>query len=60
MTHLTVKELCERWRIAAGTLQNWRSHGHGPAFLKWGKNILYPMTEIEAWEQKHFRTSTSN
>lgn len=59
MTHLTVKDLCQRWHIAAGTLQNWRSNGHGPAFLKWGKNILYPMTEIEAWEQKHFKTSTS-
>ena len=60
MTHLTVKDLSQRWHMSAGTLQNWRTQGFGPAFLKWGKQVLYPMTEIEAWEQKHFKTSTSN
>lgn len=57
--HLTAKQLGERWHMAGGTLQNWRTKGFGPKFIKWGKTVLYPITEIEAWEKKHTHANTA-
>lgn len=60
MMHLNVKELSDRWHMSAGTLQNWRTRGYGPKFIKWGKHILYPVVEVEAWEAKHLKAATND
>jgi hypothetical protein len=46
---LTLNEVVERYRgqISEGTLRNWRSMRVGPSFLKVGKNVLYPLEELE-------------
>lgn len=49
--NLTVKELAERWRFAKGTLNNQRAQGKGPPFIKIGSKVLYPLDEIERFEQ---------
>lgn len=53
--YLTPEEVAERYRgtITIGTLRNWRSMRIGPAYLKVGKSVLYPVNEIEAWDQKN-------
>lgn len=49
--HLTPEELSARTRIALGTLANWRNQRRGPAFLKLGARVLYPLAEVEQWEK---------
>lgn len=52
---LTVEEVSERYRgeIAVGTLRNWRAMRIGPPFVKIGKAVLYPISELDAWDQKN-------
>lgn len=52
---LTVEEVAERYRgsISLGTLRNWRAKRIGPAYVKLGKAVLYPVEELEAWDQKN-------
>lgn len=58
--YLTVKELIERWRsqISATTLANWRSERKGPAFVKIGGRVLYPLQDVMAYEEKSRRTGS--
>ena len=35
------------------TLRNWRSMRIGPGFVKIGKAILYPITELDAWDEQN-------
>ncbi len=41
-------ELSARYRgqISPGTLRNWRAMKVGPSFLKIGRAVLYPLTEL--------------
>lgn len=32
--YLTQDQLAERWQVAGGTLERWRSEGIGPIYLK--------------------------
>lgn len=54
-TYLTPKELHEHLskKIAVKTLANWRCDelGRGPRFRRMGNKILYPLAEVEKWEQ---------
>jgi hypothetical protein len=52
---LTAEEVSERYRgeITVGTLRNWRAMRIGPAFIKLGKAVLYPISELDAWDQKN-------
>jgi hypothetical protein len=52
---LTAQEVSERYRgeITVGTLRNWRAMRIGPAFVKIGKAVLYPVDELDAWDQKN-------
>jgi hypothetical protein len=52
---LTPEEVADRYRggISVGTLRNWRAMRIGPSFLKIGKAILYPVSELDAWDEKN-------
>ena len=52
---LTPDEVAERYRggISVGTLRNWRAMRLGPSFVKIGKAVLYPLDELDAWDQKN-------
>ena len=52
---LTAEEVSERYRgqITVGTLRNWRAMRIGPTFVKIGKAVLYPTSELDAWDQKN-------
>ena len=52
---LTPEEVYERYRgmISLGTLRNWRMMKIGPSFLKLGRAVLYPLSELEAWDRKN-------
>jgi hypothetical protein len=55
----TEQELAARWKISIKTLQDWRFRGFGPKFLKLGKNVRYPISEILAFEEENTVSSTS-
>ena len=62
---LTAQEVSERYRgeITVGTLRNWRAMRIGPAFVKVGKAVLYPVDELDAWDKQNVvvcRTSRSS
>lgn len=47
---LTETELAERWQVSTKTLQGWRAKRTGPAFLKFGRCVRYPLDAVEAAE----------
>ena len=57
--HLTAKELAKRWHTSIAVLANLRCHGGGPRFLKLGRKVLYPITEIERHERERLRAANS-
>lgn len=48
--HLTPAELAERWGCTPGHLANLRYAGIGPAYLKLGASVRYPVDGIEQYE----------
>ena len=53
--YLTPEEVAERYRggISVGTLRNWRAMRLGPSFVKIGQAVLYPLDELDAWDEKN-------
>lgn len=47
---LSERQLAERWQSSTRTLQRWRAAGTGPAFLRIGGLIRYPLADVEAFE----------
>ena len=37
--------------IPVGTLANWRNQGRGPGYIKYGRKVLYPVSELDKWCQ---------
>lgn len=58
-TYLTVKELAERLRLGTGTLNAWRFRGEGPPFVKFGRRVLYPFSQVINWEKAAMRKNTA-
>ncbi|RTM08856.1 MAG: DNA-binding protein [Hyphomicrobiales bacterium] len=55
MKYLTAEEVSERYRgsISVGTLRNWRAMRIGPPYIKIGKAVLYPIEELEMWDNRN-------
>lgn len=55
---LTAEEVSERYRgeVSVGTLRNWRAMRVGPAFVKIGKAVLYPVDALNTWDEKNLVT----
>lgn len=45
--------------LSRKTLDNWRSTGRGPRYLKLGSRVLYPRDELEVYKSSCLRQSTS-
>jgi excisionase family DNA binding protein len=56
---LTQAETAELLRLSERTLERWRVIGGGPAYVKLGKRVLYPRTELHRWIASHLCHSTS-
>lgn len=59
---LTADDLVNRWagKVARQTLANWRHLGRGPAFVKIGGRVLYPVDRVEAWEAENLHNANDN
>jgi len=49
--YLTATQLCERWGVSRDTLLRWRKTGKGPAYFRTPGFVLYPLAEVEQYEQ---------
>jgi hypothetical protein len=66
--YLTVEQLSARLGgvPSVGTLNNWRSMVNkgqpnpGPAFVKLGKHVKYPLAEVERWEASRLKGANDN
>jgi predicted site-specific integrase-resolvase len=52
-------EAAAELRVAKGTLDNWRSSGRGPAFVRIGGKVCYRDEDIESFITNGIRRSTS-
>ena len=53
-------ELAGRWGLSVKTLRRWRQTQLGPVFCKLGARVTYLISEIEAFERRVSRCSTSS
>ena len=56
---ITPEELAARWGVMTTTLDRWRWAGKGPRSVKIARQITYKIKEIEAFEDKKTRESTT-
>lgn len=49
-TYLRPDDLAERWQTTTKTLSNWRHRGEGPAYVKIGSSVRYPLSAVEDFE----------
>lgn len=52
-------ELAARWGLSVKTLRRWRQEQLGPVFCKLGARVTYLISEVEAFERRVSRYSTS-
>lgn len=57
--HLTQTELARRWCVSESTLENWRSKGIGPLYLKLNNRIVYREEDVSTYESESLHKSTS-
>jgi predicted site-specific integrase-resolvase len=57
--HLTQVQLADRWQMSPRTLERWRWLGEGPPFLKLGGRVIYRLEDVEIYEAKQLRDSTT-
>jgi predicted DNA-binding transcriptional regulator AlpA len=48
---LTTEDLSLRYKLALETILYWRKKGVGPAGVKIGRHVRYPLSGVLAWEQ---------
>lgn len=59
---LTAEQLSARWggQVLPGTLENWRSAGLGPRYVKFGKGrnckVVYRLSAVEEYERANEMT----
>lgn len=53
--HLSEQALARRWNISCRTLQRMRGANSGPAYLRIGNAVRYPLDEVVAFEARSRR-----
>lgn len=49
--YLTAPQLAKRWGVHRDTLKRWRDAGKGPSYFRTPGFVLYPLAEVERYEQ---------
>ena len=58
--YLTNAEAAEYLRLSPRTLEKHRVLGGGPRFRKFGRRVLYALTDLETWADEHTFSMTSD
>jgi transposase-like protein len=56
---LTDVQLAARWQVHRQTLLRWRRQATGPAYARIEGRVLYPLAEVERYEQANTITHDS-
>jgi hypothetical protein len=59
MTFIDTRGLAERWKCSKRKIEQQRQFGEGPAFVKIGKQVLYSVDQVCAYEAENTFGSTS-
>lgn len=57
---LTSEEAAELLRVSPRSLNNMRSRGGGPPYVKLGRLVRYDRRRLAAWIEARVRTSTAD
>ena len=58
---LSTIDAAKRLSLSARTLEGWRTtRSDGPPWVRLGRRIAYPESELEAWAMSGLRTSTAD
>lgn len=57
---ITQGELAEYWRVSTRTLERWRAHGAGPAWMKLEGRVLYRRDDVAAYEEAQTRDTEAS
>lgn len=49
---LTTAELAKRLRTNPSTVRYWKHRGYGPQGTRFGRNTLYKLADVIAWEKQ--------
>jgi len=58
-TIMTVQQAAIYLGLAVSTLNKWRCHGGGPAFVKMGRAVRYRVTDLDTYINASILKSTS-
>ena len=58
-TFLDQRATAELLRLSERTLERFRLEGRGPVYMKFGKRVVYALTDLVVWAEKQRRSSTS-
>lgn len=50
--YATVGEVAQRYRKSVHTVRYWRRIGYGPRSVRVGRSVLFPLSELEAFDRK--------
>jgi hypothetical protein len=53
-------ELARRWRISSRSLERFRQNGQGPAFVKIGNSVRYPIAAVREFEQRQAQAAEAH
>ena len=56
---LTVPEAAEWLRVSKSWLDKKRLDGNGPQYHKFGRRVIYDLSDLEAWAAQNKRRHTS-
>ena len=56
---LDTPSAAKRIGVAAKTLENWRTMGRGPRYLKAGARVIYRPVDLDEWAEARIVSSTS-
>ena len=57
---LSTTEAADHCSVGKSTLEKLRLTGGGPPFIKLGARVIYDMSDLDAWLNKHRRGSTTD
>ena len=58
-TFLIQAEAADLLRVSERTLERWRVVGSGPPFRRFGRRVVYALTDLQAWASTRVFVSTS-
>jgi excisionase family DNA binding protein len=57
---LATSEAADYLGLSSSFLNKLRCTGGGPAYIKLGRRVLYPLSELDCWLETNRRKSTSD